>query len=930
VIQCEGIKIGLVGLNSTWLQLENGDYQGRLQVDVKQLLAVTGDDPVAWCSGNDVNVLLTHHPATWFSPSAQIEWDGEINPPGRFAAHLFGHMHVSDSITTSRAGGLSKISIQGSSLFGLEKSADGIERIHGYSLAATELGSREIKIWPRRLRRLKDGSQKLGPDFSFDLDEDNSCFLGSFRAGSTEKQIAPQAAAELTAPRKGNTAAILDKIRYHIPQSKAHKNVRRIEQKKCSSALETERVVWLFSAWGMGAEGFLWSVQSTLSEDNTPTYRLDLQDFGTREHFLSSVQDTLDCSFQALCDVIADQGRAYIFLDEAPAGREPEKGSLAPEQELESIIRIMLDFCPKARIVVRSRLAPRNISVEVVDLKPLDEADILTYVTDSEFGGAKLATSDVVADLYRITDGAPSRLDAALHELQVVAISDLIEVNSDFAQKGVAPIQAPPALVQAVAELSSSSDPTLKRAFELLKALSAFPQGEQLQRIKRFHGTHAFFVVHAKELMGRSLLKSLAPQETVADESRIVANTLVVPRPVREYVRGLLSSSEVTLLDRKALALYFGDKWASGEIRTPSGHRFDDPHRATYEIANASTIVVRFLRSAFESSNTRNLESGVRISSAYANALESGDHYRSASTLCQDVLAVIPDSGYERQRSILKYQLASNLRMTGNPAQARDTLLAISLEKLPTDTRVDALLELALCHDVLGEVEAMVQVARQIKKLARGSFAELQAEALILEGAVDDPARDEKLSRLAVLCRRRGASVIANNIALTLGASSGVSRQEAEKLANSVLLSARTAKDFYNGVRAVIRLARYALDSGERVSEGIKSQLMTAYHYLFHERGNGFDSCHVVLWRIFSQESDTENLLRLFRTSSFIWRLRRDDSAESEHLKILGNRLGSISGRDFRRVDRELTYYIVRSAALLPAQLLESIPDPAK
>ncbi|MCC6553112.1 MAG: metallophosphoesterase, partial [Polyangiaceae bacterium] len=93
VIEKDGFRLGVVGLSSTFLQLEGGDYEGRLDLDPRQLHAVTGGDPAEWARRTHAALLLTHHPPAWLSPEAQDRLRETIAPPGRFLAHLYGHMH---------------------------------------------------------------------------------------------------------------------------------------------------------------------------------------------------------------------------------------------------------------------------------------------------------------------------------------------------------------------------------------------------------------------------------------------------------------------------------------------------------------------------------------------------------------------------------------------------------------------------------------------------------------------------------------------------------------------------------------------------------------------------------------------------------------------------------------------------------------------
>src|SRR5205085_1299251 len=44
----DGLRIGIVGLNSTFLQLRRGDYEGRLAISARQFGEMCGPDYVAW------------------------------------------------------------------------------------------------------------------------------------------------------------------------------------------------------------------------------------------------------------------------------------------------------------------------------------------------------------------------------------------------------------------------------------------------------------------------------------------------------------------------------------------------------------------------------------------------------------------------------------------------------------------------------------------------------------------------------------------------------------------------------------------------------------------------------------------------------------------------------------------------------------------
>lgn len=154
-LESGGRRIGIVGLNTTFLQLAGGDYEGRLVWDARQLHAVCDGGVDTWSKQHDVCLLLTHQGPNWLTLKAREHGESEIAPAGRFAAHLFGHQHETD-ITYIRRGGSRHATrlCQGCSVFGMEKYGEPpkIQRAHGYSAGRIELDAPEanLRLWPLR------------------------------------------------------------------------------------------------------------------------------------------------------------------------------------------------------------------------------------------------------------------------------------------------------------------------------------------------------------------------------------------------------------------------------------------------------------------------------------------------------------------------------------------------------------------------------------------------------------------------------------------------------------------------------------------------------------------------------------------------------------------------------------------------------------
>jgi hypothetical protein len=205
-----GLTIGFVGLNSTWLQLFDGMDEGSLAVDIRQIQPACSGDLHSWTRRHTLNFLLTHQPASWLNPDYQKAFNEFIAPPGRFIAHLFGHMHEARTESTRRGGGQTKWTCQAPSLFGLEKvqivkegTVTSVEdRRYGYIAGQLDVehGGASIKLWPRRGVKTQDETWRIASDYSFHLENDfanvpaESVMLSGGRSPATVTQTTDDSA----------------------------------------------------------------------------------------------------------------------------------------------------------------------------------------------------------------------------------------------------------------------------------------------------------------------------------------------------------------------------------------------------------------------------------------------------------------------------------------------------------------------------------------------------------------------------------------------------------------------------------------------------------------------------------------------------------------------------------------------------------------
>ena len=173
----DGASIGIVGLNSAYLQLTDEDFLGKLALSARQFQAVCDGDGPNWVRNRNASLLLTHHSPRWLTEDARTELRSDVAANNYFALHMFGHMHDARFEATSVGGGPVTRDSQGASLFGLEYTGDPVkkvERRHGYAAGRLELanGVGRLTVWPRDAK-LPGGQWKFTPSVhDFDLEDE--------------------------------------------------------------------------------------------------------------------------------------------------------------------------------------------------------------------------------------------------------------------------------------------------------------------------------------------------------------------------------------------------------------------------------------------------------------------------------------------------------------------------------------------------------------------------------------------------------------------------------------------------------------------------------------------------------------------------------------------------------------------------------------
>ncbi len=174
-IEKDGAKLGIVGLNISFLQLTAGDYEGKLALHARQFNEVCGGNGPKWAKQHHACLLLTHHPQAWLNPDSRKHLNAEITDHGRFVVHLCGHLHETAAREISEGETEARRIWQGHSLFGLEYFGQDNEsqRLHGYSAGRIALhgNTGTLLFWPRKTE-LQGGQRNIVQDLSVVLTDD--------------------------------------------------------------------------------------------------------------------------------------------------------------------------------------------------------------------------------------------------------------------------------------------------------------------------------------------------------------------------------------------------------------------------------------------------------------------------------------------------------------------------------------------------------------------------------------------------------------------------------------------------------------------------------------------------------------------------------------------------------------------------------------
>ncbi len=951
IIEKRGLRLGVIGMNTAFLQLTDDNYEGLLDIHEKQIHEACSNDPAAWCKDNHISLLMTHHGPKWLNISAQKRLTAEISPPGRFFGHIYGHMHEPYMSNISEMGAEVRRFFQGPSLFGLKTFGQNKERLHGYTSYKVEIEGSEGRLysWPRSRVEALAGHYRIAPDQRYDLNPTN-CIVETFElpiprgnmANETihksalitvEQEDAKKKAGDLPQSLEENVEIDLigaipieqDKAKaklLRVPRLLArgaapHKVIRQEEQAQLEALLRRDRCAWLISDWGLGKTGFLGCVFERLKigEAHLDVYHLKCDDASSPEELLTAFDEQFGLPFQVFFALNTSIPFSLLVLDNIPLDLAESSAAEQRGSIFEEHIKSFLDYCPNICIILISRQIPRQHNFDYVLLKPLELPDVRNYLLAHPDVGHAFQDADIIEKLYIRSGGLPMHLDRIIKMLKITSLNDLLDIELEITpEESTEPI--PKALKQTVASLSQSNNHYSRRSYRLLKLLTVLANGETLPTVRRFYPTEPLFADNAFELEDLSLVEIIplfAPTDQIDDYKQSyllsgadAAKLLRVPKQVRDYVRSLITDEEYSDIIHRSADMLFGPKWREGKVKLSPMAKLGMRLAKPLGPGNEHTVALHLLREALKKEDGRDVKQAAKLCIDYCRNLFEHNRYKDACFATEEIYHALFDKDYPKEIIDIAVIYGKSLRMTDKRKEGIEVfqlLLDQRKEHIIKDIEVSINLELALAYETDNDSASSIAAAKRVLVLTeKESSSFLQAKSIILgfQGASEETTNG--LMQLERKAKKKEFVILSNNILLDLIDQS----DNVDEQLSFIERILKSSSDDYNHIRAVIKKAEIILKTNNSpisISQSDRHLLCLAYTHLYYQRLTRlFNRCHTVLWEIMKQENHSNYLLRIFRHSSFLWRISGDIDRESKYLK----ELDAIDTTSFRRAEIEV------------------------
>ena len=179
-LERDGSRLGIVGLNTTFLEVTDDALEASVTFDREQFESLFPErDVEVWRRSVHAAVLMTHRPSAWFHPTDLRLFREQVAPSGRFAAHLHGFMDESATVFGDDGVAEGNHATLSTSLSRIEPLAShhGYAQSRDFAYAALRFDRDEtegtLRAWPRKMTH-EGHLQRFVADSRFDVFEDDA------------------------------------------------------------------------------------------------------------------------------------------------------------------------------------------------------------------------------------------------------------------------------------------------------------------------------------------------------------------------------------------------------------------------------------------------------------------------------------------------------------------------------------------------------------------------------------------------------------------------------------------------------------------------------------------------------------------------------------------------------------------------------------
>ncbi|MCE9609610.1 MAG: metallophosphoesterase [Chthoniobacter sp.] len=711
--------------------------------------------------------------------------------------------------------------------------------------------------------------------------------------------------------------------RFRLRVENQHRVIRNEEKEFFIEVLRVRQSVWLVADWGLGKEGFLAAAFEKMGGPGAlnDVYRLQCGSAKTCDELLTEAESQLGLSFQEFFAAVATSPFAVLVLDDIP----PIFVTGAEREAFERQVRPIFDFCPSLKLVFVARQAPIATDPnEIVLLRPLEIQEMRRYLRQHVSAQAGLDGDHEIERISSWSGGLPMHLDRLLERRRYLTLSAILdeeaELNSETASEPI-----PEALKEEVSALSNATDKRSIHSFRLLKVLTVLRDGETYGSIRRFYEREPFIQEDVHRLVRAALLEDVPIAQTATDLGLVslyrpqsqpdAPQLLRIPRQVRDYVNSLISDEERDEIIKNSTGLFFGQNWWKGKIRLRTTLSNAYGQSSIAGPGNEHVVARYLLAKALAKHNKRQVERYAMLAINYCNKLIGADRFRDAVTASGAVLDLLRDTSFDKHFVEASGIYGRALRMTGREEHAIEVLehaIELGGTFLTDDIKAYFFLNISLASEYKDKKKALESAEKVLELAHKESSDAYQAQGVIFRRTLSGNEQRAKLIELERTARNKDRVGAANNIALEL-ARSGGNLRDSLKLIDKVI---RSSRDNYNRTRAIIEKVTLLHDNrlDSELSDEDRRLLDAAYSYSYAQRiGNLHERCHTVLWRMFTVQGLITSLLRLYRFSSFIWRLRDKIEPDKRYLRELDTvDLAALPENELPELKREVHYLLRR------------------